>query len=82
MVCLRRRGRHSGPVLVQKSASCESASGPPDEYQLRNDYINSVINSQGEQTQSNIETNMQESITNSQKSRKEYLQGLAGGTTE
>ncbi len=45
---------------------------------LRNDYINSVINAQGEQTQSNIETNMQESITNSKNSRKEYLDSLAG----
>lgn len=46
--------------------------------QLRNDYINNVINSQGEQAQSNIETNMQESITNSKNSRKEYLDSLAG----
>ena len=46
--------------------------------QLRNDYINGVINSQGEQTQSNIETNMQESITNSRNARKEYLDSLAG----
>ena len=48
---------------------------------LRNDYINSSINSQGEQAQSNLETNMQESITNSQNSRKEYLESLSGGTT-
>ena len=46
--------------------------------QLRNDYINGVINSQGDQAQSNIETNMQESITNSRNSRKEYLDSLAG----
>lgn len=45
---------------------------------LRNNYINSVINSQGDQSQSNIETNMQESITNSRNSRKEYLDSLAG----
>lgn len=45
---------------------------------LRNDYINGVINSQGEQAQSNIESGMQESITNSQSSRKEYLNSLAG----
>ena len=46
--------------------------------QSRNDYINGVINSQGEQAQSNIETNMQESITNSRNSRKEYLDSLSG----
>ena len=44
---------------------------------LRNNYINAAIESEGDQAQSNIETNMQESITNSQNSRKEYLQGLS-----
>ena len=48
---------------------------------LRNDYINAVINSQGEQAQSNLETNMQESITNSKNSRKEYLDSLSGAVT-
>ena len=48
---------------------------------LRNDYINAAINSQGEQAQSNLETNMQESITNSKNSRKEYLDSLSGATT-
>lgn len=46
--------------------------------QLRNDYINSAINSQGDQAQSNVETNMQESITNSRNARKEYLDSLSG----
>ena len=45
---------------------------------LRNNYINSVINNQGEQAQSNIQTNMQESITNSRNARKEYLDSLSG----
>ena len=45
---------------------------------LRNNYINSAINNQGEQAQTNLETNMQESITNSKNSRKEYLDSLAG----
>ena len=45
---------------------------------LRNNYINSLLNAQGEQGQSNLETNMQESITNSKNSRKEYLESLAG----
>lgn len=45
---------------------------------LRNNYINSTISSQGDEAQTNIETNMQESITNSQNSRKEYLDSLAG----
>ncbi len=45
---------------------------------LRNNYINSAVSSQGDQAQSNLETNMQESITNSKNSRKEYLDSLAG----
>lgn len=48
---------------------------------LRNDYINAVINSQGEQAQSNLETNMQESITNSKNARKQYLDSLSTPTT-
>ena len=49
---------------------------------LRNDYINSEISNQGDQTQTNLQTNMEESITNSQNSRKEYLDSLSGVTTE
>lgn len=45
---------------------------------LRNNYINNVINSQGDQAQTNLESNMQESITNSKSSRKEYLDSLSG----
>ncbi len=46
--------------------------------QLRNDYINSVINNQGDQAQENIESNMEESITNSRNERQDYLDSLAG----
>ena len=48
--------------------------------QIRNDYINSVISSQGDQAQTNLQTNMEESITNSKNARKEYLDSLAGIT--
>lgn len=47
---------------------------------LRNNDINRTINSQGEQAQSNLETNMETSITNSKNSRKEYLDSLSGVT--
>lgn len=46
--------------------------------ELRNNYINSAISSQGEQAQTNLETNMQESTTNSKNARKEYLDSLSG----
>ena len=55
-----------------------AATGGPT---LRNDYINAVINKQGEQAQTNLETNMQESITNSKNSRKQYLDSLSGTTS-
>ncbi len=45
---------------------------------LRNDYINSEINKDQDQADSNIQTKMQESITKSETSRKSYLESLAG----
>ncbi|MEE0865891.1 MAG: SAF domain-containing protein [Clostridia bacterium] len=46
--------------------------------EMRNGYINSAISSQGEQAKSNLETKVEESITNSKNSRKEYLNSLSG----
>ena len=43
--------------------------------------INSEIESQGDQAESNLQTNIEESITNSKNARKDYLEGLAGTTT-
>ncbi len=48
---------------------------------IRNDYINNVISSQGDQADTNLQTNMEDSITRSQDARKDYLDSLAGGTT-
>ena len=48
---------------------------------IRNDYINSVINNQGDQSDANLETNMEDSITRSQESRQDYLDSLSGTTT-
>ena len=42
----------------------------------RRDEINNQINAQGQQAQTNLENNMQDSITNSKSSRKEYLNSL------
>ena len=49
---------------------------------MRENYINRAINEAGEEAQSNVESGIEESITNSQESRKEYLDSLAGGTTQ
>ena len=43
---------------------------------LRNEYIQPEIDGQGEQGQSNLETQMQDSITRSQEERVDYLEGL------
>ena len=45
---------------------------------LRNDYINSQIT---DKAQDNLKTNMEESITNSQNTRKKYLDSLASSAT-
>lgn len=69
----------SDPNILEKAmneiASRYNSTNATD---LRNNYINGAISNQGDQAQSNLETNMQESITNSKNSRKEYLDSLAG----
>ena len=47
---------------------------------IRENYINSTISAQQDATE-NEKTKMQESITNSQTSREQYLQSLGGGTS-
>ncbi len=50
--------------------------------ELRRDYIKDTIDAQTDQGQANLETKMEESITNSKNSRKDYLESLSGtGTT-
>ena len=73
----------SNPNIVQKAMDkILSRYNNGNSAELRNNYINSAINSQGTQAQSNLETNMEESITNSKNSRKEYLDSLMGTTIE
>ena len=48
---------------------------------LRNDYINNAINSQADQADTNLQTNMEESITKSLESRQDYLDSLSGAAT-
>ena len=43
----------------------------------RNEVINPLLNADPEQAQENLETNMEESITNSVTTRQEYLEGLS-----
>ncbi len=72
----------SDPNILEKSMNeIRTRYNNNNSVELRNNYINSSINSQGEQAQSNLETNMEESITNSKNSRQKYLESLTGTTT-
>ena len=66
------------PNVVDKAMSeIRARYNNTDMVGLRNN-INSVIEQQGDQAESNLQTNMQESITNTKNSRKEYLDSLSG----
>ena len=72
----------SDPNVLEKAmAEIRTRYGNGNSAEIRNNYINSSINNQGEQAQSNLETKMEESVTNSKNSRKEYLDSLSGTTT-
>lgn len=69
----------SDPNILEKSINeIRTRYSSGNSAEIRNNYINSAINSQGSQAQSNLETNMEQSITNSKNSRKEYLDSLSG----
>lgn len=46
--------------------------------EIRNNYINRAIDNAGEEGETNLKTNMEESITKSQENRKKYLDSLSG----
>ena len=72
----------SDPNVLEKAMTeIRTRYGNGNSAEIRNNYINSSINNQGEQAQSNLETKMEESVTNSKNSRKEYLDSLSGTTT-
>lgn len=49
--------------------------------ELRNTHINGLINNAGEEAQTNLETKMEESITNSKENRKKYLDSISASST-
>ena len=53
------------------------SSGVQTQAEQRNNVIDATINEDPEQSQSNYESNMEESITNSITTRQEYLEGLS-----
>lgn len=71
----------SDPNVVEKAMSeIRTRYSNGNSASLRNNYINSAINNQGDQAQSNLETKIEESITNSKNSRKQYLDSLSGSS--
>lgn len=69
----------SDPNILERAMNAiANRYNDTDASNLRNNYINPVISNQGDQAQGNLETNMQESTTNSKNARKEYLDSLAG----
>ena len=67
----------SDPNILEKAmAGIQQRYSQTGAAELRNNYINGIIEAQGDQAQSNIEANMTESITNSKSTRKEYLESL------
>lgn len=68
-------------ILEQAKNEIKARYGSGNSVTIRNNQIESVISSQGDQAQSNLQTNIEESITNSKNARKDYLDALSGATT-
>ena len=67
------------PNIVQKAKNDLVARYNTVGTEMRNQHINSQLN-KAENADSNLKTKMEESITNSKSTRKEYLDSLAGAT--
>ena len=69
-------------ILERAMNEIKSRYNRSNGFDLRDNHINSVVEQQGEQSQSNLETKMDESNTKSKNSRKEYLDSLSGPVLE
>ena len=49
---------------------------------IRNNYLNKEVEAAGEDAKANLETEMEESITNTKENRKKYLDAISGSTVE
>ena len=72
----------SNPNILDKSMTeIRNRYNAINSAEIRNNYINSEITKQGEDAKDNLEEYMEESITNSKNSRKEYLESLMSTET-
>ena len=69
---------NNDPNIVERAMNEIRARYDQGLTDLRNNDINSLIEAAGEQSDGTLQSNMQQSITNSKNSRKEYLDSLAG----
>ena len=74
----------SDPNILEKAMNgIRSRYNQTNGTSLRNDYINALVGAEEEETRkSNIQSNMEESITNANTSRKEYIESLSTPSTD
>ena len=70
---------NDNPNIVQMAKNELIARYQENAGTVRNNVINPAINSNGEEGENNLKTKLEESITNTKESRKEYLDSLGGG---
>ena len=66
------------PNIVQIAKNTLISRYMANQGTVRSNVINPLINSNGQEGEGNLKTKVEESITNSKESRKEYLQSLGG----
>lgn len=70
---------HNNPNIVQEAREQLWAKYNNGSYSyIRNDALNGAISKSGEEGEENLKTKVEESITNSKETRKEYLESLGG----
>ena len=70
------------PNIVEEAKNALYARYNDSQVTQRTDVINKELENAGEEGQTNLETKIEESITNSKTTRKQYLDSLAGVTEE
>jgi hypothetical protein len=71
------------PNIVEKARTeLTNRYNKMDYRNIRNNYLNKEVEAAGEDAKANLETEMEESITNTKENRKKYLDAISGSTVE
>mgnify|MGYP001862737498 FL=1 len=70
------------PNIVEEAKNALYARYNDSQVTQRTDVINKELENAGEEGETNLQTKIEESITNSKTTRKQYLDSLAGVTEE